>query len=42
MSSLVETVNSQSFLINHLRLPGGIGEATSKAGFHWISWKTKA
>jgi hypothetical protein len=24
--------------INHLRLPGGIGKAGSKAAFHWVSW----
>jgi hypothetical protein len=28
----------QARFINHLRLPGGIGRAGSKAAFHWVSW----
>jgi hypothetical protein len=34
MISLIATVNLMPFQINHLRLPGGIGRAGSKAAFH--------
>jgi hypothetical protein len=34
MSSLIATVNLKPSQSNHLRLPGGIGKAGSKAAFH--------
>jgi hypothetical protein len=40
--SLLEAVNSESFLINHLRLPSEIGRATNEVGFHWVSWWYRA
>jgi hypothetical protein len=38
MILLIDAVESEPFLINHPRLPGGIVRATNEVGFHWVSW----